>query len=51
MQKIKDIDFFLPETLMIKESYHMIGQEHILVSHLKVYLIHNKKTQFFLEFN
>ena len=36
---------------MIKESCNLIGQEHILVSRCKVYVIHDKKTLLSLEFN
>ena len=30
-KKIKDIECFLPQILMIKESCSLIGQEHLLV--------------------
>ena len=35
MQKIKDIDFFLPEILMNKELCSLIGGEHISVWNYK----------------
>ena len=48
MQNIQgtDPDCSLPETLMIKESCNLTGQEQILVNHLKVYVINDKKTFF-----
>ena len=36
---------------MIKKPCNVIGQEHILVIHLKVYVIRDKKTLFPFEFN
>ena len=48
MQNIQgtDPDCSLPETLMIKESCNLTGQEQILVNHLKVYVINDKNTFF-----
>ena len=40
-----------PEILMIKESCNLIGQEHILVNHLRVYEVYDKKTLFYSEFH
>ena len=37
--------------LMIKESCNLIGQEHSLVKHLKVYVTHDKMTLSSLEFS
>ena len=35
LQKIWDIDCFLPEILMVKQSSNLFGEEHILVNNLK----------------
>ena len=34
---------------MAKESSNLIGKDNILVNHLKIYIIHDKKKLFSLE--
>ena len=44
MQKTQEIDFFIPEILMIKESCDLIGWEQILVNNFKKYVINEENT-------
>ena len=52
MQKMRDIDCFVPEILVIKESNNLIGQEHILVCNLKLCALYRWKNTFaYLQIN
>ena len=51
IQNIEGKNCFLPEKLMIKESFNLIEQEHILVNHFKVYIVHYKNALSSLVFN
>ena len=52
MQKMRDIDCFVPEILVIKESNNLIGQEHILVCNLKLRVLYRWKNTFaYLQIN
>ena len=44
MQKILDVDYFIPEILMVKWFCDMTRREHILVDNLKVYIINEEET-------
>ena len=44
---MQDNEYFVPQTLMNKESYNLIRRGHILVNNMEVYVIHKEKEPLF----